>query len=465
MAGIAFRLQKLLKGQSLTDIVKAYLYSSVIASGPLIIVIVMIASIQLSIQNKLSIVDKKLFMGIVVYAYAFSMVGIAPVIYVVTRYLADKYYLKQFKVFVPSYLSVLEFIFLIQSCISILFLYDKKLLLLNKALFFMLILVLSGIWIAMIYLSAGRNYIAIVMSFLMGGIIGIGGGHYLGIYLGLSGFLLGLLLGQLCIFFLLTTRIFNEFGVSSSHDFSFLMYFKKNKSLIFVGTFYYVGIWVDKFVFWASPISESVIPGLKVFETYDTPMFISYLTVIPSMAFFLIQMETSFVYKYDAYYKSIRERSNYKTIEFRRDYMIRELASQFQKYAVVQGIFSAVIIVFVLEIAEAFQLNLKQLGVLRIGILGAFLQMGYLMVLNIFFYFDFQKEAAWITFLFLFCNGVFTFITYKIGIQSYGFGYTLASLVTVSVSFLMLNYKLKNINYYTFMKQPIFVPKFKFEGE
>jgi polysaccharide biosynthesis protein PelG len=465
MAGIAFRLQKLLSGDSYSDLIRAYLYSSIISTGPFIIVIFTIAAIKLAVQVRLNIDEARLLLSLIVYVFAFSMIGVAPFMYVVTRYLADKYYLKQVKAFSPIYLSLLNVVFIIQGIAVITYLQFIDISVTDKWIVSSLYLCISGIWVAMIFISAARNYMWIVICFFVGGVVGVGASLAIGSFYGFSGFLLGFTIGQASCFFLLSFRIFNEFGLTHTANYGFFSYFKEHFSLFLVGVFYYIGIWADKFIFWFSSYGEEIRPVLRVYTNYDTPMFLAYLSVIPSMAFFLVQMETSFVKIYNAYYQSITHRANYETILHYRDLMIDNLSTNFQKYAVFQGIFSSVIILFVFEIAQAFDLNPNHMGIFRIGILGAFLQMGFLMILNIFFYYDFQKEAAMLTGLFMVCNIIFTFISLYIGFPAFGYGYAATSFVSCLVGFLALNYKLKNINYFTFMLQPVIIPKFKLESE
>ncbi len=465
MAGIAFRLQKMLSGDSYGDVIRAYLYSAIIAAGPFLVVIATLSAIKIAVQTRLTIEEGEMFLGLIVYVFGFSMIAVSPFIYVVTRYLADKYYLKEYGAFSPSYVSVLQTVFILQSISAILYLRLLPLDFNAKWTLFSLYLCTSGMWIAMIYLSAARSYLWIVFAFVASGVGGIVASLVLGSKLGFNGFLYGFTIGQGLCFLLLTMQIFREFGFASSYDFGFFAYFKQHPSLVAIGIFYYAGIWVDKLIYWFSDVGQTVAPYLRVYVNYDSPMFLAYLTVVPSMAFFLVQMETSFVKVYHAYYQAVRGRATLHVIRECRQAMITNLSHHFQKYAIFQGSFSGILILFFYNISDTLGLNPYQIGIMRIGILGAFLQMGFLMILNIIFYFDFQKDALWMTLCYFVANAVFTYATLKIGYHSFGFGYTIAGFITVLVSFLMLNNKLKNLDYWTFMRQPIVIPRFKLEGE
>ena len=465
MAGIGFRLQKLLSGESYTDLVKAYLYSAVISTGPMLMVILALVSIKLAVTSWLSVEDGTFFMGMIIYVYAFSMIGVAPFLYIITRYLADRYYLKQMDAFTPTFITSLEIIFLLQIAFAAPFIWGLPLVTSAKWVLLTLYLFVSGIWIAMIFLSAAQNYLWIVGAYCLGAAASMGFGFVLGRKHAMEGFLAGYCIGQGLTFFFLTVRVFLEFGYQKLHDFGFLFYAKRYPYLVLVGIFYYIGIWADKFCFWFSPKGQSIVGKLFVFMDYDTPMFLAFLSIVPSMAFFLIRMETSFVRYYQAYYQSIRDRKGLSVINARKNAIIDNLTDHYQKFVVFQGILSGLIIIFIYQIAEAFYLNPLQIGIFRVGILGAFLQMGFLMILNILFYFDFQKEAFFLTLLFCLCNSIFTIITIHIGLPAYGFGFAGACFTVLFFGFLILDSKLKNLDYWTFMRQPILIPKFKLETE
>lgn len=465
MAGIGFRLQKLLTSESYSDLVRAYLYSSVIAAGPMLIVILSLSGIKFFTQVTLELEEGKLFLGLIVYIYAFSMLGVAPFLYIITRYIADKFYLKETDAFTPTFFSSLLIVFPIQALVAILFLDPLSFSLTERLVAISLYLFINGTWLAMLFLSAARSYLWIVWAFLAGGLFGVLGCWLLGESYGLAGFLAGYTLGQGLTFFILTARIFIEFGFEKPTDFGFLSYAKKHPYFVGIGFFYYLGIWIDKFIFWFSPQGERVGERMWVFQNYDTPMFMAFLTIVPSMAFFLIQMETSFVRTYSAYFQAIRQRSPLSVIKLQRQAIMDTLSSQFQKFVLFQGVLSGLVILFVYEIADAFFLNPYQLGIFRIGIVGSFLLMGWMMVLNIFFYFDFQKEAFLSCLIFFSLNALFTLGTLWMGLPAYGFGFGAACFVVLMLSFLLLNTKLAALDYWTFMRQPVLIPKFKLEKE
>ncbi|HCU24238.1 MAG TPA: hypothetical protein DF383_04395, partial [Deltaproteobacteria bacterium] len=92
MAGIGFHLQKLLKGKTYTEWTSAYLYGAIISAGPMLVVIWVLALFKIFAYQQVHSDDFRQFYGIIIYIYAFSMIGMAPLLFVITRHIADRYY-------------------------------------------------------------------------------------------------------------------------------------------------------------------------------------------------------------------------------------------------------------------------------------------------------------------------------------------------------------------------------------
>lgn len=454
MAGLGIQLQKMLSRETFTDLIKAYGYSSFIVSGPILIVVVTLAIIKLFLAPRINYEDRAILMGLILYTYAFSLIGISPFVYVVTRYVSDRFFQNNTANLSPSFLSLLLVVFSSQTLIALPFLLSTPFTLVEKWQLLNLFLFVSGIWMAMVYLSSTRSYLWIPFSFVIGGAISI----LLSRKIALSGFdsfLTSFTLGQGITFFLLTWRIFQEFGFQSSLDFGFLREFRKNPTLAFVGIFYYSGIWIDKLIFWFSSRGEHLASWIHIYPDYDTPMFLAFLTIIPSMAFFLVNMETTFVRHYQGYYQTIQNRAPLRAIREKRTDMTNNLAGHFRKFVLFQGAISGLAISFIYQLGEIFFLNPLQLGILRIGILGHFFLMGLMMILIILFYFDFQREACFLTLLFCVSNAVLTRLTLTIGLPAHGYGFGTACFVSFFIGLILLDYRLRELDYWVFMRQPV----------
>ena len=73
----------------------------------------------------------------------------------------------------------------------------------------------------------------------------------------------------------------------------------------------------------------------------------------------------------------------------------------------------------------------------------------------IFLYYEMRKRALYLTILFAALNGIFTYISIQLGIQYFGFGFLLAGILTTAISWPLLMYSMKRIDFYIFANQPI----------
>lgn len=60
-----------------------------------------------------------------------------------------------------------------------------------------------------------------------------------------------------------------------------------------------------------------------------------------------------------------------------------------------------------------------------------------------------------LTLLFFALNAAATAVTVYLGLEFYGYGYLAASFLTLLAGILVLDYKLKNLEYITFVMQPV----------
>lgn len=465
MAGIGFRLHRLVQGESLTELFAAYLYSAVITTGPMLVIIAMVAGIRGALHTQLDETQAQLLLGIVIYVYAFSLVSVAPVQYVVTRYLSDLYYRKRFEEFAPTFLAVLAFTIVCAAPFVLTYLYWTPWPLAIKLLVWIAFNSVIGIWLAMLFLSAAHSFQWIFWAFVTGGIVTVLAAWQAGYWLGFIGCIAGFTVGQAVTFLMLVARIIREFGISAAPNFGFLHYFRIHPRLAFVGWIYTIGLWSDKLLFWFGSTGDTIGGGsIRVCFLYDTPMFFAFLTAIPSLAFFLVQMETRFARSYWNYFRMIRERKPLTDLRAAATHMRRTLYQQLQRFVLLQGCISALAIFFVEDFAQALHLQSDQLGILRIGILGAFVHVGFLFVLTYLFYFDWQTDALWLCVLFAVANLLGTAATLYAGLPAYGYGYMFAALITASVGAWRLVHKIDHILYWTFMTQPIVPPALKLEG-
>jgi len=455
MAGIGFELRKTLqKGTFITDL-SAYLYAAMLSSGPWLISIICLAVLGVYRGSGLGNMDHVLFRSTVIYAYAFSLILVGIVQLVSTRYLADRYYEDKASTTLSAFLTCTLLLLSTGSVLSIACYTFFHISLLHKLCAVLLFLVVSMIWLSMIFLSAIKDYNTIVYAFFGGCLLSIIAAVELGKYMQVEGYLIGYLLGQSLILFWIMARLLIEFPTSKLWDWNMIGYFKKFWDLALIGFFYNFGIWIDKFIFWMAPDGRTIVPFFRTHDLYEGPIFFSYLTIIPTLALFLLKIETTFYEHYRSYYSKVTGKMGLNSILEEKKLMVMALKENLREVLIFQGTITLLCIVFTPGLIKMAKLIPLQIPLFRICLVGSFLNVLLSINIIILFYFDLRKQVLAIVSCFLILNGSLSFFTLKLGFKFYGYGYCYATMLSLMLAYYLLNKSINDLEYLTFAKQPV----------
>ncbi len=456
MAGIGFELRKLLKRDSLLGLVQAYAYAGIISSGPWVLSILGILII--GVMSVAVVVPEFLitqFQVSVTYIIAVSLVLTGIVQLAFTRFTADRFFEKRQEMILPNFNGLMLGVTTVSGLLGsavILFLFQGESLL-YRLLMLTGFVTVSNIWVATIFLSGMKEYKAILVLFA----VGYGLTVLLAIMmrgLGLEGLLAGFVLGQFALLLGMIVLILRNYPSSHFISFDFLRPRYLYPTLVAVGFFYNLGIWLDKFMFWAWPdTSQQIIGPLRASVIYDIPVFLAYLSIIPGMAVFLVKMETDFVEYYDRFYDAVRSGGSLELIEEMRNEMVYIVRQGIWQIIKIQTLAALVLLVVSDALLGALKISDLYLPLLFVNLVSASLQVVFLGLLNVFFYLDKRRVVLGLTGGFVLLNGVFTGATLWLGPKFYGYGFALALLVSIMLAMWLLDRKLESLEYDTFMLQ------------
>jgi len=455
MAGIGFELRKMMSSRSFLGEIGALFYAAVISSGPWLTSILCLSLLSLYASMQLNRLEAELFRSLAVYAYGASLVLVGMGQLVVTRYMADQHYLERHEVTLASFLTfsclVLTVGALLAGCAF------ATLDVTPAYAFWGVLMFLSVcmIWICMVYIGVIRDYKTILYAFIAGLVLALGGAMLLGNIYGGAGYMAGFAVGQFTIFLVLTARMLTEFDQVGFWDKGTLAYFAKYWDLAVIGLFYNAGIWVDKVVFWQAPDSRVILGWLRANDLYDSPTFFAYLTVVPSMAIFLLRVETSFNERCHNYYSLITARGSLSQILAQKDLLIDDLRVNLRYLFIVQATVTGICLAFASTLVTKLGLFPVQATILRVALMGAFLQALVSVMIVILFYFDRRKSVLATVAIFFVSMAGLSWLTLRLGYQYYGYGYAVANLLTLAVAFQLLESNLRNLEYNTFAQQPV----------
>ncbi|KKL35691.1 histidine kinase [Burkholderia contaminans FFH2055] len=454
MAGIGFELRKILRQQTLFGVARAYAYAGLISSGPLIlsifgILIIGVMSVAFAIP-KYAIVQ---FQVSVTYLIACSLILTGPLQLSFTRFISDRLFEKRDDLVLSNYNGVATIATAASGCVGLIAAVSgfRGEPLLYRLLMVAGFVIVSNIWIAVIFLSSVKQYPQILAVFLVGYGCTVAFALMLNRH-GICGLLGGFVAGHLVLFAGLSGLIYRNYRSDRFVSFEMLDRRFAYPTLALVGLLFNLGVWLDKFIFWYAPgTGAQVIGPLHASVIYDIPVFIAYVCVMPGMATFLVRIEADFVEYYDAFYEAVRSGATLRHINDMRDMMVGSVRAGLYEIIKVQAVVLVLIVAFGHWLLAALHISTLYLPLLLVDVIAASLQVLLLGLLNVFFYLDARRLVVALSAAFVALNGVLTGITLWMTPDAYGYGFALALLILDVAAVLLLDRKFGNLEYETYM--------------
>ncbi len=453
MAGIGFRLQKLLDDNTYKSTVQAYIYSAVISSGPWLLAIITLMLISLLARLLVDIEQISLFQCVIAYTFVGSLVLTGTVQMATTRYIADRLFVEDSQSLLPCYQSLSVLTILVGGIISLLFYAFSGL---DMASTLGAVLLFESVcltWNGMSFLSAAKDYSSIVRGFALGYGLSLAGALAGAQFWALRGLIWGFAIGQVVLAVLLSIRIRIEFKSNRELDWQFLRHWRKMPALILVGFFYNAAVWIDKIIFWMSDRGVVLIGWFRYDPYYDTSIYFAYMTIVPAMTLFLVQVETVFYKHYAAYYQVVTQRGSLDEILRHHEAMATALRGAFIKLLKIQGSVTLVLFIIAPVMLSGLGLPPLILPVFRLCLLAAFMQVLLLLVMIILLYFDWQRDVAALCVCFFVLNAVLTLVSLLWPGKVQGIGYLAAGLITLIISLILLNQRMDDLERDTFTRE------------
>ncbi len=456
MAGIGFELRRLARQDTISSLAGAAGHAAIIAAGPWLFTIVSLAVITLTAEPLAGGPALANFRVVIIYAFAVSLVLSAPVTMVATRLVADALWLRK-----PERIPEL---LLASFAVALMAVVPGALLL---VLYFrvpveLALCLLSAssmvalIWVALSFCGAVRDYKGVTWSFVIGLVVAVLGSILAAARgLGAPFMVWGFVAGLTVTFLGLTMRVLATFPqpardlTSGIDDIRAGLWHYRHLALgALFGT---AGVWVDKWLFWFSPVGESVTAGLVHAPLYDSAMFIASLGMIPALGAFVVRLETEFFERYQQYYAAIQGHGTYRQIEIARARMARDTLDNLVLITVTQVGLCAAMVLLAPAIVDVLHLQFRQIAILRYGSLGAVFQFILLAASSMLLFFDRRRLFLTLQLAFLALNAGLTLATIMLGEDYYGVGYFAACLIVSGIAYLAADRTFLNLNYLTFI--------------
>jgi polysaccharide biosynthesis protein PelG len=452
MAGIGFVLRKLYRQDNLSGLFRAYLHSAFASTGPWLFTVLALGTIATLGNGMVGTGVLFDFRVVLIYNFSFSLVVSGPIFMIATRYMADAIYRRDATPAPGLLLGSLALLWGLGMMIAapFYFLYAD----LTPAMAISALvnfLLLSGMWLVSIFISALKNYQLITRSFFCGMLVAVIACTLLAKPYGAVGLLNGFSMGVATIMGLLLAVMLVEYPYPIKQPFAFLGYFRKYWEIALAGLVYNMAVWVDKWIMWFAPEATRTASGLVIYPAYDSAMFFAYLTTVPSMAMFLFSIETHFFEHYMRYYRDIQNKASFAKIRRNHHAVARSIFGSAKNFFLLQGSIAFLGMLMAPEIIAALNGNYLQIGMLRYGLIGSLFHVLTLFLLVLLSYFDSRRLSLLIQLVFLLTNALFTWASMQGGFQYYGYGYFLSSFLTFIIAAMLTTQYVMRLPYHTFI--------------
>jgi uncharacterized membrane protein len=409
MAGIGFELQRALKKGGIGTFLKVALTGIIIVAGPWLLSMLAIFLISRFLGYALE-ENRRLFLSVIVYSYAFSLFLFGGSHYIFTRYISDLIYLEKNREAGASLIIFTVLILAASSLVALAAVWFIPAELLSRPLLFKLsawlfFATVNVLWILMVFVSLLRRYVAVFVVYLGGIVASIVGVSLLGRLYALAGAMLGFAAGQLMTVILLAVLALKEYppGRLAPALRDLIRYFPKYGSLLLSGTFYYWAIWIDKIVFWfghGEPVEGTFF---RLFDFYDIPVYLTNLTMIPGLVYFIVVFETGFYLLLKDFLQSLGT-GTHRTIQERKYALIRGIASGLREQVLFQGLLVLVIGLLASRLSASLFDGSLAVTTFRVSLAAVFFHFMYLTLMTFLFYFELYRQSAFCSFLYFAVN-------------------------------------------------------------
>jgi uncharacterized membrane protein len=444
MAGIGWRLEKMIDRDTLGSQLGAFLTGVAVTSGPwllttLVLVLMRISAVSAGVAG-VADVEK-----VITVIYATVIVLSAPIDIVLSRYASDRVYESRRDQIAAPLRTLVALCLVAFAVIGALAMYLVGVSLALAIPGTVLAAVVGAQWLLLSAAGGLSSPGIILRAFAFGAPVSV-----LGVILlcrpdafGTLGYLYGYAAGQLVTLTLLLWGTLRALPAEEDEHASVLPAFREYWMLSAAALAFHAGLWVDKLVVY-------LLGGGHLASAYAATAALAWLSVVPACAYLFVTVETVFHRRFKAYYAALHTGASLAELERLAGDLRVQVGRTLRGTATIQLCVTMGCLPAAPAIASA--LGLGDGDMLRWLLIGAGLQVIAVSTTLLLYYFDFRRDAFLAAITQLVANGVFSL---AIGASVFvGAGYAAACALTCAVSVGLLFRRLDGLLERTFQSQP-----------
>lgn len=461
MAGIGFSLKRLFGKKGFFSLCRAYGYAGVICAGPMILGVILLTGMAFAARiGGMGQHDRELMNCMLTYSLLASLTVTSWFNMVTTRYVSDMLYEEKTERIMPSFYGVCSIMLVFGGGLYGLFLAFSGVAVRYRLLCLWFALIMIVVWMQMIYLTALKDFKAIVLAFFVSLMTGFLAALILVILgrVSVTGLMLCVILayGMLMVWYF--KLLLDYFPESDGSKYSFLRWFDKYRSLALTGGFVNIGLFAHLVIMYFGPLKVKVEGLFYGAPTHDVPALFAFFSILITTINFVTSVEVRFYPKYRNYYSLFNDSGAIRDIEQAEEEMMEVLEQELTFNGYKQLMSTLLFLVFGSFIMGLFPVGISDSSM---GIY-LFLCVGYGIyaisntVMLILLYFEDYTGAMMGTAAFACVSVAATIIQNVQGtVAFFGLGFALGSLAFYFVVWIRLEWYTKKLPYFLLCRQSI----------
>jgi len=446
MAGIGWKLQRMIDHGSLAGTIAAYLTGVAVTSAPWLLTTAVLTSLRLISRHATGdFVGVERFLTVV---YAVTVVLSAPIHVVVSRYTADRLYDRHIeRIAAPlrraTALTVVGFALIGAGLVWALHL-PLALALVGAP----LTAVIGAQWLMLSVGGGMMSPILLLRAFGVGAPLSLIAALAVerAAPAGGAGYLFGFAAGQLVTLGLLVRGVARALPAATDDSARLFPAFVEYRLLAWSAFAYYVSIWADKIVVY-------VVRGADAAAFYAAIAAVAWFSVIPAFAWIYVQVETAFYQRFRNFYAELEGGAPLRELKQHAERISEEAKHILRGAAAVQVGSTTLVIAAAPRIVHAVGLSPDAGPLFRLASLGAGMQVFCLLEVLLLTYFDLRRDALAICGCLLIGVTALTCLCSAIGWPPV-LGHLVACAITALLGLVLVRRRLQTLVLDTFQSQP-----------
>lgn len=389
MAGIGWKLERMLEEGSLGKTIQAYLTGVAVTSAPWLLTTSVLVTLRVLARGNASIEFGRIEL-LITLAYAVTLVFSAPVHVVVSRYAADRLYERKLELVAGPLRRALT------ATIAGFLVVGAAVMAIANAPFVLavpaaaLTAIVAAQWLLLAVGGGMSAPIGVLRAFALGALVSVLTAIALdrGAGLGARGYLFGFTFGQGVALLLMLVRVLHDLPSREARVPAGALRdaFREYRLLAASALFVHAAVWIDKLLTWLLGSADAA-------RAFASASALAWFAVIPAFAWIYIRVETAFYRVFRRYFGGIETGASLDELEARAEDIRAETSRLLRGAIALQLVVLALAELAAPHIIAALAMPAEATVALRLTLLGASLQVMTLLGLLLLYYLDLRREA------------------------------------------------------------------------